>query len=121
MNLKERGYYVIELSNGETIPLRFTTWTLKRFCEKRGNLPLNQMFEILGGGGGTIDDVIQLVLCAAECKAKEDKKDFNHTDFDACHWIDELGGLGGVKFKEMIEVIAQSTNDESKKKLEAVA
>jgi hypothetical protein len=55
-------------------------------------------------------------LCAAECVCKEKKLDFTYTDFDACNWIDELGGLGGERFKEMTEVIAQSTQGDPQKK-----
>lgn len=114
--LTERGYYQIVLSNETVIPIRFSTWTLKRFCELRNNLTLNQLFDVLGAGGATLSDFVLLVLCAAECVAKEKKEDFNYTDFDACNWIDELGGMGGEKFQEMTQVIAQSTQGEQSKK-----
>ena len=119
--LQERGYYQIVLSDNTVIPIRFSTWTLKRFCELRGNLTLNQLFDVLGAGGATLGDFVLLVLCAAECLCKEKKEPFNYTDFEACNWIDEMGGMGGEKFNEMVQVIAQSTKgEESKKNLTAV-
>lgn len=119
--LTERGYYQIILSDGTIIPIRFSTWTLKRFCEVRNNLTLAELFSILGSGGATLNDFVLLIVCAAECAAKEKKVDFTYTDFDACNWIDEMGGLNGEKFKEMVSVLqASMQGDESKKKLEAV-
>lgn len=114
--LTERGYYQIVLSDNTIIPIRFSTWTLKRFCELRNNLTLSDLFDVLGASGGTLNDFVLLVLCAAECAAKEKKQEFNYTDFDACNWIDEMGGLAGDKFIEMTNVLKTSMEGEQSKK-----
>lgn len=122
--LKERGYYSIVIDEDTTIPVRFSTWTMKRFCERKGNISLAQLFDILGGGGASLDDIALLLLCAAECAWMENKDpnkaSFEYTDFDACNWMDAMGGVNGEEFKEMLSVIAGSTSDESKKKLRTV-
>lgn len=119
--LTERGYYQIILSDNTIVPVRFSTWTLKRFCELRNNLTLNQLFDVLGGGGATLNDFVLLILCAAECAALEKKVPFTYTEFDACNWIDDMGGMASAKFKEMVAVIVASMQgEESKKKMEAV-
>lgn len=109
--MKERGYYTIELPDGGKIGLRFSTWTFKRFSEITGDLPLatmlNKMYEL------TISDIINLVLCAAECYSKEKKQKFEYNDFDAANWIDKMGGLAGEVFIEMLSTIKESFIDSS--------
>lgn len=119
--LTERGYYQIVLSDNTVIPIRFSTWTLKRFCELRGNLTLQQLFEVLGAGGATLNDFVLLILCAAECVAKEKKEQFTYGDVEVCNWIDDMGGMGSEKFRELVGAITASMQgDESKKNMTAV-
>lgn len=109
--MKERGYYIIELPDGGKIGLRFSTWTFKRFSEIAGNLPLAKMFDKMNEF--TITDIINLILCAAECYSKEKKEKFDYSDFDAANWIDKMGGLAGERFIEMMGAITSSFTDNS--------
>jgi hypothetical protein len=117
--LKQRGFYTIELSDGTKVPLRFCTWTFKRFCEINGDMTLTQLQEALSKGM-TVSGIISLILCAAEYQAKKDNKEFAYTDIDASDWIDEIGGIVSQGFLAMLKVITESftegaTNGQEKK------
>ncbi len=108
--LQQRGYYTINLGNGKKIPLRFCTWTFKRFCELNGNLTLSQLQDALSSGM-TLSGFISLLLCAAEYVSIKEQKEFNHTEMDAADWIDEMGGIAGSGFISMLSVIIGSFTD----------
>lgn len=108
--LQQRGYYTIELGDGKTIPLRFCTWTFKRFCEINGNMTLSQLQDALSSGM-TLSGFISLMLCAAEYVSIKEKKEFIYTDMDASDWVDEMGGVAGSGFVDMISVIVESFTD----------
>ncbi len=114
-----RGYYSIDI-DGKKVEFFFKTWTLSRFCERNGNLPLVDFFNLLGNNGMTLPQITDLLLCAVEYKFVKDKEQFPYTDFDACGWIDELGGVGGTAFNELIGKLAEAVIDngakENKKK-----
>lgn len=117
--LQQRGYYTIVLGDGNKIPLRFCTWTFKRFCEINGNMTLNQLQDALSTGM-TLSGFISLLLCASEYICIKEKKEFNYTDMDASDWIDEMGGIAGSGFLAMLSVIIGSftdsaSNDKEKK------
>jgi hypothetical protein len=117
--LQQRGYYTINLGDGKQIPLRFCTWTFKRFCEVNGNMTLTQLQDALSSGM-TLSGFVSLLLCAAEYTCLKDKKDFTYTDMDAADWIDEMGGVAGEGFVAMLKVIVEtftdgSTNGQEKK------
>lgn len=108
--LQQRGFYAISLGNGKKIQLRFCTWTFKRFCELNGNLTLSQLQDALSSGM-TLSGFISLLLCAAEYVCLKDKKEFEYTEMDAAEWIDEIGGIAGSGFIEMLSVIVASFTD----------
>jgi hypothetical protein len=108
--LQQRGYYTIILGNGKKIPLRFCTWTFKRFCETNGNLTLTQLQDALSNGM-TLSGFVSLMLCAAEYVSIKEKKEFAFTDMDASDWIDEMGGIAGSGFVAMLGVIVASFTD----------
>lgn len=117
--LQQRGYYTIKLGDGKQIPLRFCTWTFKRFCEVNGNMTLTQLQDALSSGM-TLSGFVSLLLCAAEYVSIKDKKEFEYTDMDAADWIDEMGGIAGDGFVAMLKVIVEtftdgSTNGQQKK------
>jgi hypothetical protein len=114
--LKERGYYTIELEGGKTIPIRFSTWTLMRFCELKNNISLQDLFKIFGSGGATLTDFILLIKSASECVALENNKEFSPSQVEVCGWIDDMGGMSSEKFKELISVMAGSMQGEDTKK-----
>lgn len=98
---QQLGSYTIELSNGNKIPVRFCTWSLKRFCELNGNLSLKELQDALGEGI-TLERFISLILCAAEYVCVKEKKDFIYTEMDASDWIDEMGGISGKGVRDML-------------------
>lgn len=108
--LQQRGHYTIKLGDGNKIPLRFCTWTFKRFCEINGNLTLSELQGALSTGM-TLNRFVSLLLCASEYVCVKDKKDFVHTDMDASDWIDEMGGIAGSGFVAMMKVIVDSFTD----------
>lgn len=108
--LQQRGYYTINLGNGKKIPLRFCTWTFKRFCEINGNLTLSQLQDALSSGM-TLSGFVSLLLCAAEYVCVKEGKDFGYTDMEASDWIDEMGGIAGSGFVAMLAVIVESFTD----------
>lgn len=108
--LQQRGYYTINLGDGKQIPLRFCTWTFKRFCEINGNMTLAQLQDALSSGM-TLSGFVSLLLCAAEYVCVKDKKEFTYTDMEASDWIDEMGGIAGTGFLEMMTVIIASFTD----------
>lgn len=107
--LQERGYYTIELSDGKKIPLRFCTWTFKRFSELNGDMSLGKIMEIFEEI--SIKHLVSLLLCAAEYTAIKNKETFSYSEMDASDWIDDMGGIAGTKFLAMIEGIAKSISD----------
>lgn len=108
--LQQRGYYTINLGDGKKIPLRFSTWTFKRFCEQNGNMTISQLQDALSSGM-TLSGFVSLVLCAAEYVCLKEKTEFSYTDMDASEWIDEMGGIGGAGFIAMIGVMVDSFTD----------
>lgn len=108
--LQQRGYYTIELSDGGKVPLRFCTWTLKRFAELNNNMSLVEMSSALKDGLG-YGSMASLLLCAAEYVCIKEKREFSFTELDACDWIDEMGGLSGAGFLAMVNVIVQTYSD----------
>jgi hypothetical protein len=108
--LQQRGFYTIKLGSGKQISLRFCTWTFKRFCEINGNMTLSQLQDALSTGM-TLSGFISLLLCAAEYVSIKEKTEFTYTDMDAADWIDEMGGIAGGGFVEMLSVIVASFTD----------
>ena len=112
--LQSRGYYTFK-AGGEDITIRFCTYSIKRFCERNGNLTASGFFEKMAGEF-TLSEFVDLLLCAAEAVAVEHKKEFAYTDFDASNWFDEIGGFASPGFKEIIQVLVQSQLPQEKPK-----
>jgi hypothetical protein len=73
----------------KTVPLKWGTWSMKRFCEIKG-ITIGQYFDIIGGGNISLEDVIVILQAAAEMATKGTVK---FTEFEVCEWIDEDGGI----------------------------
>lgn len=73
----------------KTVPLKWGTWSMKRFCEIKG-ITIGQYFDIIGGGNIVLEDVIVILQAAAEMATKGTVK---FTEFEVCEWIDEDGGI----------------------------
>jgi hypothetical protein len=111
--LKQRGYFLLKRESGD-VGLNFRTWTFQRFCEKSGDISFQQMIELLSGGIG-IKQMADLLLCAAEYQYVKEQKPFPFTNFDACEWIDELGGINGAAFMEVITAASNALVDQGAK------
>lgn len=110
--LQQRGYYTINLGDGTKIPLRFCTWTFKRFCEINGDLTLKQLQDALSDGM-TLSMFVSLLLCAAEYDFVKNDKEFIYKEIDASDWVDEIGGIGGSGVAAMMKVIVETFTDNS--------
>lgn len=91
LELLPRKEFRIILDNGdyaEGINGKFSTWALKRFCDKK-NCSLAELGEILTTKL-TIDDLLSFILCAVEAKMENTL----FTEKTVAGWIDELGGIG---------------------------
>lgn len=108
--LQQRGYYTINLGSGKKVPVRFCTWSFKRFCELNGNLTISQLEKELSHGM-TLTSFVSLLLCAAEYVCIKEKKEFSYSDMDASDWIDEMGGIAGGAFMVMLAVMVDSFSD----------
>jgi hypothetical protein len=103
-----RGHYELKLSEGKTIPLRFCTWSLKRFCQLQGIGP-SEIGDALSGSK-TLDALVNLLRSAAEYPIYKEGITPAFTDIDVCDWVDEIGGLGSPKFQEIMAAVAESMN-----------
>jgi len=75
-----------------TIPLRWGTWAMKRFCELEDKT-LMDLINVLSSGVYNLDTIVHIVQAAAESGYKSLKKPIDFEEFDVCNWIDEVGGL----------------------------
>ena len=103
-----RGHYELELSSGEKVQLRFCTWSLKRFCQLQKIGP-TEIGEALNGPE-SLDAISNLLRAAAEYPLYKEGITPKFTDLDACDWIDDMGGISGVKFQEMMLALTDSLN-----------
>jgi hypothetical protein len=101
--------YLLELKNGQKVPLYFGTWSLSRFCELNGNLSFSQMQDVFSKDI-SFRHIISLFLCGAEHYARKNKQPFDYTDVDASDWIDDIGGATSTKFSEVMSMIGQAIN-----------
>jgi len=103
-----RGHYELKLSDGKSIPMRFCTWSLKRFCQLQGIGP-SEIGEALSGNQ-TLDAIINLLRSAAEYPLYKEGITPTFTDIEVCDWVDDLGGLGSPKFQEIMNSLSDSMN-----------
>jgi hypothetical protein len=103
-----RGHYELSLSDGTKIPMRFCTWSLKRFCQLQGIGP-SDIGEALSGNS-SLDAISNLFKAAAEYPLYKEGITPKFTDIDTCDWIDDMGGIGGKKFQEVMAALTESLN-----------
>jgi hypothetical protein len=101
-----RGHYELELSSGEKIQLRFCTWSLKRFCQLQKIGP-TEIGDALNGPD-SLDAISNLLRAAAEYPLYKEGITPKFTDLDACDWIDDLGGISGKKFQDIMAALTES-------------
>lgn len=96
VDLLPQKVFVITLESGVQVKGKFGTWQMRRFCQRKGNIPLSKVQEILSAEQATLDDIILMILSAVEYYVvRVEGKPFTITDMDVCEWIDELGGVAG--------------------------
>ena len=103
-----RGHFEISLSDGTNIPMRFCTWSLKRFCQLQGIGP-SDISEALSGNQ-SLDAITNLLKSAAEYPLYSQGITPSFTDIEVCDWIDDMGGLGSKKFQDVMAALAESMN-----------
>lgn len=103
-----RGQYNLLLSDGTNVPLRFCTWSLKRFCKLQGIGP-SDIGDALSGSEA-LDAIVNLLKSAAEYEYVSKGISATITDIEVCNWIDDLGGIGSAKFSEVMSALSESMN-----------
>jgi hypothetical protein len=103
-----RGQFELTLSDGKKIPMRFCTWSLKRFCQLQGIGP-SEIGEALSGQT-SLDAIINLLKAAAEYPLYSQGITPNFTDIEVCDWVDDMGGMGSTKFQEVMAALSESMN-----------
>ena len=103
-----RGQFELTLSDGKKIPMRFCTWSLKRFCQLQGIGP-SDIGEALSGQT-SLDAIINLLKAAAEYPLYSQGITPSFTDIEVCNWVDDMGGIGGKKFQDVMSALTESLN-----------
>lgn len=103
-----RGFYELSLTDGKVIPLRFCTWSLKRFCKLQGIGP-SEIGDALSGTEA-LDAIVNLLKSAAEYEYISKGTTSNITEVQVCDWIDDMGGIGGHKFANVMSALTESMN-----------
>jgi hypothetical protein len=103
-----RGQFELTLSDGKKIPMRFCTWSLKRFCQLQGIGP-SDIGEALSGQT-SLDAIINLLKAAAEYPLYSQGITPNFTDIEVCDWVDDMGGMGSQKFQDVMKALTDSLN-----------
>jgi len=103
-----RGHYELKLSDGKSIPMRFCTWSLKRFCQLQGIGP-SDIGEAISGNN-SLEAITNLLKAAAEYPLYKEGITPTFSDLDVCDWIDDMGGIAGKKFQDVMTALADSMN-----------
>ncbi len=103
-----RGQHELILSDGKKIPMRFCTWSLKRFCQLQGIGP-TEIGDALSGNK-SLDAIVNLVKSAAEYPLYSQGITPSFTDLEVCDWIDDMGGMSSKKFQDLMAVLSESMN-----------
>jgi hypothetical protein len=88
--------------------MRFCTWSLKRFCQLQGIGPA-EIGDALSGSE-SLDAISNLFIAAAEYPLHKEGITPKFTDLEICDWIDDMGGIGGKKFQEVMAALTESLN-----------
>jgi hypothetical protein len=101
-----RGQFELTLSDGKKIPMRFCTWSLKRFCQLQGIGP-SDIGEALSGQT-SLDAIINLLKAAAEYPLYSQGITPSFTEIEVCDWVDDMGGMASKKFQEVMATLSES-------------
>lgn len=95
------GYFQLKLTDGSVIPLRFCTWTLKRFLELQ-KVQLGEMAAKLDAGMD-LSTIVNLITAAHEYVLRKKGDATQVNDVEVCDWIDDIGGIVSPQIQELIE------------------
>jgi len=101
-----RGHFELTLSDGKKIPMRFCTWSLKRFCQLQGIGP-TEIGEALSGSD-TIGAIVNLLKSAAEYPLYSQGITPTFTEIEVCDWIDDMGGVTSPKLQDIFKTLSDS-------------
>jgi hypothetical protein len=101
-----RGQFELTLSDGKKIPMRFCTWSLKRFCQLQGIGP-SDIGEALSGQT-SLDAIINLLKAAAEYPLYSQGITPNFTEIEVCDWVDDMGGMASKRFQDVMATLSES-------------
>jgi len=101
-----RGQFELTLSDGKKIPMRFCTWSLKRFCQLQGIGP-SDIGEALSGQT-SLDAIINLLKAAAEYPLYSQGITPSFTDIEVCDWVDDMGGMASKRFQDVMATLSES-------------
>jgi hypothetical protein len=103
-----RGQFELTLSDGKKVPLRFCTWSLKRFCQLQKIGP-SDIGEALSGET-SLDAIVNLLRAAAEYPLYKQGITPTFTEMEVCDWIDDMGGMSGKQFQDVMTALGESLN-----------
>ena len=103
-----RGQFNLSLSDGKVIPLRFCTWSLKRFCQLQ-KIGVTDIGTALSGENA-LEAIVNLVRSAAEYPFYKEGRTPDFKEIDVCDWIDDMGGIAGPQFQEIMTALSDSMN-----------
>lgn len=106
LDLLPRKVFEIKLSDGSVIKGQFSTWALRRFCDKNGNEDVGKNLQTVGG-------FLDYLLFSVEYVSRKEKAPFSFTDVNASEWVDELGGLSS---ELALKLMAHSGEEDSEEK-----
>jgi hypothetical protein len=103
-----RGQFELTLSDGKKVQLRFCTWSLKRFCQLQKIGP-SEIGEALSGEA-SLDAIVNLLRAAAEYPLYKEGITPTFTEMEVCDWIDDMGGMSGKQFQDVMAALGESLN-----------
>ena len=103
-----RGQFELTLSDGKKVSLRFCTWSLKRFCQLQKIGP-SDIGEALSGET-SLDAIVNLLRAAAEYPLYKEGITPTFTEMEVCDWIDDMGGMSGKQFQDVMAALGESLN-----------
>ena len=57
-----------------------------------------------------MDAIINLLKAAAEYPLYSQGITPSFTDIEVCNWVDDMGGIGGKKFQDVMSALTESLN-----------
>ena len=95
--------------NNKTILLNWGTLAMRLFTTKN-NTDISGYFDLMAKAGTDINTLVSLVHCGYEAACIKNNQPIEYNENDVCDWIDDMGGIGGTKFQEIMAALSESMN-----------